>query len=775
MSKNLGRIAYIIALAALKKKGGSSGGETPGNPGDTVYEYAVKHNVTNLPEIEFNKAWKDSLNPKPFQQQLLEYLQSIGYNQNDLTQANKYILQLVNGEIKPSDDFYTTAFKEWGIKDKKEIDTIMISLFNHTLVPEELYNKLTSLGYKEDFSTFESTLYELFTEEFTNTTPYDYFKEINPDNSLSKDEFDKVYTDMATGNYIYTLAQKYLPKIENGQVDKILYDLFSGAFYNTNKTIYDHFMEEYDYKGTEDNLKKWLIALVNGELQSPWMLAQELGNKYNLQPPQTQEEFNELYFTYLCRNVVDGGSGDSFGGDYDNYLPEPDKNMTLYEMYKAYVGYEGTESELYNQLWALANYYMNGIANGSNADNSQAGDDVFSGNFVTKPDIPSINQKTLYQLYADIADKDNQLTEQEFTDKFNNYMNSLLPEIADGGNSVNNTNPNGVFSGDFLIKDTICNNKNLYQLFIDCGMSSNDITQEEFDKKMSDLAGKSDIPYSVNSDGEDIYSGNYKEKEFNFNQKSLYELYCDIVTENRMNENEFNDRIEALTQEIVHINADGDVSYSGSFNNSSSIEINQKNLYQLYKDISLNDITEEEFNTKLLDYIERSNLPYIADGGNGQDNNLIGSDSFEGEFEINSVNHDCYIEAISGGAASGNGWGNDAFYGQYLSNKEDTDNLYNDLVQHGYKYSKDDLLNQMIEIFGVNKDYVSVDGGSSDSVLGLQEYEGDIAKIHDILIDYLIKHGFNPTPENIGQFEDRFMAFSNGILLGNVNDDSGTN
>lgn len=70
--------------------------------------------------------------------------------------------------------------------------------------------------------------------------------------------------------------------------------------------------------------------------------------------------------------------------------------MTLYEMYKAYVGYEGTESELYNQLWALANYYMNGVVNGSNADNSQAGNDVFSGNFVTKPDIPSINQKTLY-------------------------------------------------------------------------------------------------------------------------------------------------------------------------------------------------------------------------------------------------------------------------------------------------------------------------------------------------------------------------------------------
>lgn len=64
MSKNLGRIAYVLALAGLKK--GNGGGENPGTS-ESVWEYVQKNSIfTNGSEQDFQQAWKKSLELQTF-------------------------------------------------------------------------------------------------------------------------------------------------------------------------------------------------------------------------------------------------------------------------------------------------------------------------------------------------------------------------------------------------------------------------------------------------------------------------------------------------------------------------------------------------------------------------------------------------------------------------------------------------------------------------------------------------------------------------------------
>lgn len=668
MSKNLGRTAYVIALAALKKKG-TGGGGGPSQPSESVYEYATKHGVTNLPETQFNLAWKVSLNPKPFVDQLMDYLVSIGYT-GDKNNVNKWMLSLVNGELKPTESFYDSMAK-LGFSNKSEIDIIMTKLLNGTLVLDQLYNDTKAMGYDKTFVDFKDRLYYLFTEEFINkndldeaiknNNPYTYAKDNKLiSDTMTQDDFNKNYKIAVNNTYIYNYAQTLIPTITNIQVDKIMFDLLSGNFYN--KTLYQHLVDECNYTGTEAQANEWLLKLVNKQLESPWMLAQRLGN--DITPPQTEEEFNYMYKQLLINYTVDAGTGDKFDGDWT--IPEPIE-PEIFDIYKFYqsIGYQGSESQLYSALYTLANMLISG-GNSSNDDLAHE-DDIYSGDFKI-PETPS--QKTLYQLYLEIAtnpmsekdfnkrfndymeeiitidgmdaDKNNMpqefngdfsdnpvgfiqkslyelykdildnpnnlLTEKEFNNKFNKYMASLLPDTVEGGDATDTGLGKDEFNGDWTDDSINITQKDLYELFLDCGMDKNDISEADFNKKMADLAGKSNLPYGISGEGEDEYNGTFN------------------VPENE------NNSLKNITGGNADGTGPGGSEFFGDFSGSPTTQ----NFYTYMQSIGFTK-SKQSLDEQILN-LANGYLTGVLNGDNADDtDNIPADEKYEGNFDASNV------------------------------------------------------------------------------------------------------------------------------------------
>lgn len=787
MSKNLGRIAYTLALAGLKKggSGSSSGGS---GTSESPYDYAIKNSIFSGSKNQFNQAWKNSLN-NDFKDQLFIYLKSVGYTDVDMINADKYIGQLVTGQLKFSDTFYDSMAK-LGFTDDKLINTIMTKLFKGTLTMEEFYKNLQTLEYAEDFNTMQDKIYELFTKELADkdvldkavedigeikdeiedikancVNPYEYAHNI--DNSITQDEFDKNYMAMAIGNTIYLYAQKLIPDIANSKVDEIMKDLLDEKFLKSEKTIYEHLVDEYSYTGTEDDAKLWILRLVDGMLKSPYMLAEELGET-------SEDTFNLAYKTYLVDHIFDGGGNDVYPGNWEPIPiePTPTESFDIYEFYQS-IGYNLTRQDLYNRLLTLAN----GILSGGSAsdDITDLGGDKFEGSWNT-PEESTFTQKSLYELYKEIADGDI-LNESDFVNRFNNYMQEMI-HLDCGGEDK--------YEGEWNIKPDepiAITPKTLYELYQDIGLNSENMSLEEFSKKALDYMENSELPYVTdggNAYGDvdnKVFEGEFIIKDIpgcECTTKNLYELYLEIAKDNVVSEDSFNDRINALVQEIVNINGGGEDKYEGEYKaNESGITIESKTLYELYKDIGMKDISEDEFENQLISLVNGELSNHITGGDSEGKNN---KDEYIGEFKVkDGVDCNCLkdidVQIISGGNAESAESDNlnDVFHGSFKG-EATTDDFYSYMKSLGYTSSKKLMEEQLVTLLSGTLTGI-LDGGDSnneDDVAPGQKFDGefDTSKVATPeFVNYMRSLGYSGSAEELGQ---RMLNFSNGLIDGTL-------
>lgn len=673
MSKNLGRIAYVLALAGLKK--GNGGSENPGTS-ESVWEYVQKNSIfTNGSEQDFQQAWKKSLELQTFP----EYLLSIGYT-GDINQANTYILQLINGEIKSGgEDFYSTMTK-LGFTNQTEINTVMINLLNGTLTMKEFYMNLQSLGYAEDFKTMQDRLYELFTsifatENFVNTqintvntridnevnTLNTSINEVNQDlqDHITEDNkvheklqinIDNVNTNLT--NTINTLEQKHdkdITDINNKITSEI--NTVNDNITSLDNKLQQH-VEEADNKFTNidsslEGHEKRITALENGEIAggvTPWTYFVEL-----TKIPNTTE--NKAKFD---QNYINMGNGDTVYAYAEELYPGLSKNdfnvimldlvmgrfynVSIYDQLKIW-GFEGTEGQAAEWILKLVR--------------GELGDGVDPYNYM----------KTSFPDYD--------ATREEFNAQYGALMMLYLNGGASGGNAAGDGMWNDKYdTGIPVIPDTP-NSKSLYQMYKDIG-----------------------------------YPGTEKE------------LYTQLVL---IAQTLFSDGGLATN------NTDpGNNDFSGYLPEPGPVSLDTS-LYKLYQKAGLDKstINENEFNKKVVDTVQNTNIPYSIQGGDAENTIYVDEvTEYPGLPDVGPI--DFYPTNISGGNSTGTEWGGNIFAGDNPDNGIEP-LFFTYLKSQGYKYDIETLASQIIELTNVNTD-VSVDGGNSEGNDALNEYSKNINK-----------------------------------------------
>lgn len=447
-------------------------------------------------------------------------------------------------------------------------------------------------------------------------------------------------------------------------------DLISGKLYN--KSIYEE-MQNYGYEGSEQEMAKWLLALVRGEIKDPWSYAQELGGT-------SKDNFDYFYNEFLNNGIVNADGGDSYPGSWDIQPIEPGDNFNIYNFYKS-LGFNGSQQELYEQLLTLANGLLSG---GSASDDIyDLGEDKFPGMWNDNGNEP-INYQTVYEWFKSAGYTG---TENELKIQMNNIANLIISGTVNGGSADS-------WPGD-----------------------------DVFEGFWSD--GNSPIPVS-NDFYEYMKSIGYKEDK-----------------------NTLDNQILNLCNQFIT----GYVSGGNSSDNSG---------------MNLDDKFEGEWNISENGSCECI-TPDTIFGGDADSQDEKEQDKFEGEWNIKEGSScDCIMpDTITGGNAS-NGPGKEEFEGSW-NNIASTNNFYNYMkVNANYPYSKETLDSQLAEIFNKYSSSVSIDAGSSISPDGKEEYQGQLPEIRNALLQYMINElHFNPTEENIEEFNTRFGEFVNeGNLIG---------
>lgn len=713
-------IAKSALFFALRR--GKGGGGTDSGTGVDPYTWAVQNGVYSGNQNSFVNAWKKSLELQTFP----EYLQSIGYT-GDINQANTYILQLINGEIKSGgDDFYTTMEK-LGFTNQTDINTVMINLLNGTLTMKEFYKNLQSLGYTEDFKAMQDRLYELFTsifatEDFVNTqinnvntridnevntlntsidkidkNLQDHIKEDNDAHDKLQIEINNVNTNLT--NTINTLEQKHDKDIKDVN-DRITTEINN---VNDNIQTVDDKLEQH-IKDADDKFtiinnelsdhEERISALENGEVgeaTTPWTYFVKLTNTPNT--PENKAKFDQ--------NYIDMGNGDTVYAYAHNLYPSISKNdfnvimldlvmgkfynQSIYQQLQDY-GYTGTESQAAEWLLKLVN--------------GELGDGVDPYNYM-KASFP-----------------DYDATREEFNHQYGALMMLYLNGNANGGNASGDGMWDDKWSG-YIPNTPSGNSKTLYEMYKDIGYPG---TEEELYAQLVIIA------QTLFTDG-----GNSKDDKL----PGVNEGWSNYIPE------------------------PDDERY--------------KTLYELYQRAGLdkNSMTEAEFNTKAIDYMQNSTLPYIADGGSSENNDIIGPNEGFINADIEPGNYNIYHD-IEGGNAAGNGPGGQIFINSDPSQGV-TDDFFQTLKKAGYRYDIDTLSEQILELTNVDDYSVNIDAGGASTPNNDNVYDGPIPEARNAIIDYLVSQGWEATEENVENFDSRFIAFANGSIQGTLDSNMGAN